>query len=71
MHNFVICVDNSDYPASLETRKIYELIPDANAEHKGFLRINDESGEDYLFPKELFLAIPLADDIADRVAKIA
>jgi hypothetical protein len=50
----VVCVDNEGYPASLEKRKIYVALRDANAEKHGLLRIVDESGEDYLYPKASF-----------------
>ena len=46
---FVICINNDDYPASLETRKIYEALPDPDAEKHGQIRVVDESGEDYGF----------------------
>jgi len=45
----------SGYPASLEKRKLYELLPDAEAEQLGQFRIVDESGEDYLYPSSLFI----------------
>lgn len=45
---FAICVNNSEYPASLELHKIYRVIPDEDARKDGDLRIVDESGEDYL-----------------------
>jgi len=57
--NFVICIDNNEYPASLERRKLYETVPDADAESLGQLRVKDESGEDYLYPKELFVSVDL------------
>ncbi|MBI3469360.1 MAG: hypothetical protein HY000_40680 [Planctomycetes bacterium] len=56
---FVICVKNQDYPASLELRKIYRLIPDAAAAAEHFVRVVDESGEDYLYPEDLFVPIEL------------
>jgi hypothetical protein len=58
----VVCVDNEGYPASLEKRKIYVALPDAAAGKHGLLRIVDESGEDYLYPKTSFrsIALPLA-----------
>jgi len=56
---FVICVDNTEYPASLELHKIYRVIPDDEAVRDGDWRIVDESGEDYLFPAEYFAAIDL------------
>ena len=58
----VICVDNEGYAVSLEKRKIYVTLRDAAAEKLDMLRIVDESGEDYLYPKTLFreIALPLA-----------
>lgn len=56
---FAVCIDNSDYPASLELHKIYRVISDRQAEADGDLRIVDESGEDYLFEAERFLPIEL------------
>lgn len=71
MHAFAICTDNSDCPASLEKRKLYEIIPDPEAEKHNQIRVIDESGEDYLFPLQIFLRVPLPEEVADRVAKIA
>jgi hypothetical protein len=58
----VVCVDNDGYAASLEKRKIYVALRDAAALKHGMMRIVDESGEDYLYPKALFrsVALPLA-----------
>ena len=57
-----VCVDNDGYDVSLEKRKIYVALRDAAADKHGMLRIVDESGEDYLYPKALFrsIALPLA-----------
>ena len=63
----VICIDNKDYPASLERRKIYVARHDAAAEKKGLLRILDESGEDYLYPKTLFRQIALPEAVKKAV----
>lgn len=71
MHKFVICLENNGYEASLEQRKLYEVLPDAQAFEHGQLRVVDESGEDYLFPKTMFMDAMLTEEIADRVAKIA
>lgn len=57
----VVCVSNEGYPASLETRKIYVVVPDAAARQRGLLRIIDESGEDYLYPQSLFRFVELPD----------
>ena len=55
----VVCVENDGYAASLEKRKIYVALRDPVAEKHGLLRIVDESGEDYLYPKTFFRAITL------------
>jgi hypothetical protein len=55
----IVRVDNEDYPASLEKRKICVALRDADAEKHGLLRIIDESGEDYLYPKACFRSIAL------------
>lgn len=54
---FVLCVRNDEHPASLELRKAYEAVPDAQAERLGQVRVIDESGEDYLYPKSYFLEL--------------
>lgn len=61
--SFVVCVDNTAYPASLELRKIYQRVPDPQAEKLGQVRIVDESGEDYLYPREYFLPIELPQEV--------
>ena len=68
---FVICIDNSDYPASLETRKIYEAIPDTEAALIGQIRVIDESGEDYLFPETCFIDANLSKEIRAAIVKAA
>jgi hypothetical protein len=54
---FAICVDNSDYPVSLELRKIYRVLPDAEAARDGDVRVIDESGDDYLYPADYFVVV--------------
>jgi hypothetical protein len=56
---FVVCVDSSTHPASLEFHKIYRVIADAPAARLNMIRIVDESGEDYLYPSRLFVPIEL------------
>ena len=51
-----ICLDNTGYEVSLERRKIYVALTDTKAERTGYLRIIDESGEDYLYPAQRFVA---------------
>ena len=71
MHNFVICINNHGYEASLEQRKLYEVLPDEQASKHGQLRVLDESGEDYLFPKNMFMNVALNEEIAEKMASIA
>ena len=54
---FAVCVQNDGYEASLERNKIYVVLPDKDAESDGDLRVVDESGEDYLFSADRFVAI--------------
>jgi hypothetical protein len=54
---FVVCVKNRGYRVSLELRKIYQALPDAEAEAHGLVRVVDESGEDYLYPTSFFIPI--------------
>lgn len=69
--SFVICIDNSEYPASLERRKIYEAIDDADAKEHGQIRVVDESGEDYLYPAECFVDANLPEETRAAVVKAA
>ena len=65
--SLVICVDNEGYEVSLEKRKIYVSLRDAGAEKRGMLRIVDESGEDYLYPKALFRPVALPQAVKRAV----
>ena len=58
-NKFVICIDNSDYPASLELHKIYTVLPDEKAGEDDLIRVVDESGEDYLYSSKRFVSIEL------------
>ncbi len=66
-HEFAICVDNHGYEVSLEMRKLYEVLVDADAEKHGQIRVIDESGEDYLYPITAFNRISLPDNIVARI----
>ena len=54
---FAGCINNTDYPASLELHKIYRVLPDEDAAKDDDLRVIDESGEDYLYPTDFFVRI--------------
>ena len=66
---YVLCVKNDDYPASLEVRKVYRSLADPAATAKGFARVVDESGEDYLYPAAYFVAIDLPQAAAGAFAE--
>ena len=56
--SFVLCIENNDCD-DLEKRKIYQMLPDEEAEKDGYIRVIDESGEDYLYPRSYFIAVQL------------
>ena len=55
---FVLCVRNDDCE-DLELRKVYPVLPDKRAEKEGYIRVVDESGEDYLYPEVYFVFVRL------------
>jgi len=57
-HLFALCIENKD-SEDLEKRKIYQLLPDEEASKEGYMRIVDESGEDYLYPESYFVLVKL------------
>jgi hypothetical protein len=63
----VVCVNNEGYAASLEKRKLYVTLRDAAAEKHGLVRVIDESGDDYAYPKALFRPIALPQSVKRAV----
>jgi hypothetical protein len=63
-----VCLDNVGYDASLDVRKIYRAVPDDKADKLGLVRVIDESGEDYLYPKKLFATIEVSASVRRRLA---
>ncbi|MBL7213440.1 MAG: hypothetical protein ISS61_13770 [Desulfobacteraceae bacterium] len=66
---FVVCINNSDYPASLELHKIYRVLVDKDATEEGDIRIIDESGEDYLYPSSYFVPIQIPQTVEESLRK--
>jgi hypothetical protein len=66
---YVICVGNKGYPASLELRKIYQVIPDKVAAGFQQVRIIDESGEDYLYPQDFFVPVQLPQAVERAIRR--
>jgi hypothetical protein len=69
-YRFVICLRNDGYPASLEVRKLYQELPDPDAAGQHYLRVVDESGEDYLYPSHYFAPIELPQSVKDVLLTI-
>jgi hypothetical protein len=67
----VICIDNFGYEVSLERREIYVALPDARAEKLDQFRVIDESGGDYLYPQEYFVAVSLPQSVRKAVFRAA
>jgi hypothetical protein len=64
---FVVCLVNRGYPTSLVVRRLYPVVPDTVAEKHEMIRIIDESGEDYLYPKKMFATVGLAKTVEKRL----
>ncbi|TKS60516.1 MAG: hypothetical protein EWM72_01250 [Nitrospira sp.] len=64
---FVLCVKNDDCD-DLERRKVYRVIPDEKAEKDGYVRVIDESGEDYLYPSSYFVRLQLPQEAEQAIA---
>ena len=65
--HFMICVENRGYEASLEIRKLYEILTDKVAEKHRQIRVVDESGEDYLYPEQFFAPVRLPSSTKDKL----
>ena len=65
--SFVVCISNEDYRASLEVGKLYRVIPDEEAASHGYLRVVDESGEDYGYAAARFFPLEIPQALADAL----
>ena len=63
---FVLCMDNKDCE-DLERRKIYQVLPDDKASKEGYVRVIDESGEDYLYPESYFISVQLPKEAQEAL----
>jgi len=64
---FAVCINNAGYSASLELRKLYEVVVDPDAERDRMIRVVDESGEDYLYSADRFVLAPLPAAVEEAV----
>ena len=59
----VICINNGGYVDDLKVKTVYQLLPDESAAKSNYIRIIDETGEDYLYPADLFASIELPSEL--------
>jgi len=64
---FALCIDNSDYEASLILGKVYRVLPDARAAQDDLVRIVDESGEDYLYHRDHFVLVDFPPAVKKKI----
>ncbi len=65
--HFAVCINNDGYKASLEVGKLYQVIPDAEAALHGYIRVVDESGEDYGYAIDRFFLLEVPQALADAL----
>ena len=70
VRQFAVCVRNEDQEESLELRKIYEVLEDLSAAKHNMIRVIDEEGEDYLYPRDWFLPIQLPHNIEEAIVDL-
>jgi hypothetical protein len=68
---FVVCLNNEGFSASLEIGKLYQIIPDKEAEKLGGLRVIDEDGEDYFYDAEMFCPLQVPPIVAQTLISIS
>lgn len=64
---FAVCINNEGYKASLEVGKLYRIIPDEEAASHGYIRVVDESGEDYAYSADRFFVLGIPQKLADTL----
>ena len=71
--HYAICLNNEGYKASLEVGKLYRVIPDEQAARYGYIRVIDESGEDYAYSHDRFFPLELPESVEDtlRLAQVS
>ena len=68
--HFAVCIRNEEYEASLELRKIYEILKDPDAASHQMIRVVDEEGEDYLYPASWFVPIELPRNVEQAILEL-
>ena len=68
---FAVCINNSVYPDDLKIRTVYQVLPDESAARSNYIRVIDETGEDYLYPAECFVLIDVPPEVAKALMTAA
>lgn len=68
---FAICIKNGEYAGTLELRKVYEVLSDDAAAKRQYVRVIDESGEDYLYPGSWFVPVTVPAGVEDLLHDLA
>jgi len=66
-NRYALCIDNGGYPESLEVRKVYVVLPDERAAANNYIRVIDETGEDYLYPAKYFVMVEVPEQAAEAM----
>jgi hypothetical protein len=67
---FAVCIDNKAYPDDLKVRTIYQVLPDESAAKSNYIRVVDETGEDYLYPAEYFVLIEVPSEAQKALMEV-
>lgn len=62
---FVICINDGGYVDDLKVRTVYQVLPDESAARSNYIRVVDETGEDYLYPANLFVPIEVPREVEE------
>lgn len=69
--HFVICIHNGEYAGTLDIRKVYEVLDDPIAAKRNYIRVIDESGEDYLYPASWFVPVAVPENVEQLLHELA
>ena len=70
-NHFAICINTGEYEGTLQLRKVYEVLPDATAAKRSYIRVVDESGEDYLYPQVWFVPVAVPESVEQLLHDLA
>jgi hypothetical protein len=68
---FAVCLDNKSYADDLKVRTIYQVLPDESAAKSNYIRVVDETGEDYLYPAEYFVLIEVPSEAHKALMEVS